>query len=52
MTTDFVRITDYDLEEPLTLEMVAETTGARFARRAARRNRNTRSGLINRHEAK
>ncbi len=31
MTTDFVRITDYELEEPLTLEMVAETTGARVS---------------------
>ncbi len=31
MTTDFVRVTDYDLDEPLTLEMVAETTGARVS---------------------
>ncbi len=29
MTPDFVRMTDYDLDEPLTLEVVAETTGAR-----------------------
>jgi chaperone modulatory protein CbpM len=31
MTTDIVRIADYDLEEPLTVEMVAETTGARVS---------------------
>ncbi|HXG85989.1 MAG TPA: chaperone modulator CbpM [Pyrinomonadaceae bacterium] len=31
MNTDFVIITDYDLEEPLTPEMVAETTGARIS---------------------
>lgn len=29
MTPDFVRVTDYDLDEPLTLEVVAEATGIR-----------------------
>lgn len=31
MTTDFVRLSDYDLEEPLTAETIAETTGARVS---------------------
>jgi len=31
MTMDFVRISDYDLDEPLTAEMVAEITGARVS---------------------
>lgn len=38
MTPDFVRMTDYDLDEPVTLDVVAETTGARvtFVARLAR----------------
>ena len=31
MTMDFVRLSDYDLDEPLTAEMVAEITGARVS---------------------
>ena len=31
MTMDFVRLSDYDLDEPLTAETVAEITGARVS---------------------
>ena len=31
MTPDFVRISDYDLDEPLTAETVAEITGTRIS---------------------
>ncbi len=31
MTMDFVRLSDYDLDEPLTAETVAEITGARLS---------------------
>ncbi len=31
MTMDFVRISDYDLDEPLTVAMVAEITGVRVS---------------------
>lgn len=31
MSEEFIRITDYELEEPLTVETIAETTGARLS---------------------
>lgn len=41
MTMDFVRLSDYELDEPLTAETVAEITGAPIVNHPARSSRNS-----------